>query len=70
MIPLVGSARMNYVPGRIWGFLGIVVLALAAAQAIGLPSNVWPSTKPGFVSIGPQKAFAIFFVQIMADNGA
>ena len=33
--------------------------AMPAAHEIGLPSNVCPSTKPGFSAIGPQKASAI-----------
>ena len=33
--------------------------AIPAAHEIGLPSNVCPSTKPGFWAIGPQKASAI-----------
>ncbi len=37
---------------------------------IGLPSKVWPSTKPGFSAIGPQKASAIGCRQIIADSGA
>jgi hypothetical protein len=37
-----------------------------AAEANGLPSKVWPSTKPGFSLIGPQNASAIPRRQIIA----
>ncbi|MCH8320358.1 MAG: hypothetical protein IH790_05305 [Acidobacteria bacterium] len=44
--------------------------ASAAAHEIGLPSNVCPSTKPGFSSIGPQKTSAMSRRQIIAEIGA
>ena len=44
--------------------------AIPAAHEIGLPSKVWPSTKPGFSAIGPQKASAIGRRQIIAESGA
>ena len=43
---------------------------MPAAQEIGLPSKVCPSTKPGFSAIGPQKASPIGLRQIIAEIGA
>ena len=46
------------------------ITASPAAHEIGLPSNVCPSTNPGFVAIGPQNASAISRLQIKAESGA